>query len=141
MEESSNHETPGRVRSPLGVFTLRLTGFIRYIGCEVKPWSSKTRSVPAVEAVERRNETVFALESTAFRSAKYYSFIMDRFDFRPRFSPVINGVTYRFSIGAYRYKKRIVIAWFLDEKSANDYLIRCRLDYPATKFDCLKSFF
>ena len=130
---------PGEFFSPLGVFVRRLTGFIRYIPCEVKPWSSKTRSVPAVKAVERRNETVFALESTVFRSAKYYSTIMDMFDFRPRFSPVIDSVPYRFSIGAYRGRKRVVIAWFSDEEPANDYLIRCRLDYPAIKFDCLRS--
>ena len=65
---------------------------------------------------------------------------MDKFDFRPRFSPVINSVPYRFSIGAYRGKKRVVIAWFSDEEPANDYLIRCRLDYPFIKFDCLRSF-
>ena len=125
---------------PLGVFAFKLTEFIRYIVRGVKPRSSKTRSVPAVEAVERRNETVFALESTVFRSAKYYSLIMDIFDFRPRFSPVIDSIPYRFSIGAYRGKKRVVIAWFSEETSATDYLIRCRLDYPAIKFDCLRSF-
>lgn len=106
----------------------------------MKPWSSKTRSVPAVKAVERRNETVFALESTVFRSANYRFLIMDYFDFRPRFSPVINSLSYRYSIGAYRGRKRIVIAWFHDEASANDYLVRCRLDHPSIKFDCLRSF-
>lgn len=65
---------------------------------------------------------------------------MDAFDFRPRFSPVINSTPYRFSIGAYRGKKRVVIAWFSEEEPAIDYLIRCRLDYPAIKFDCLESF-
>lgn len=64
---------------------------------------------------------------------------MDRFDFPPRFSPVIDNTPYRFSIGAYRGKKRVVVAWFSDENPANDYLIRCRLDYPAVKFDCLRS--
>lgn len=64
---------------------------------------------------------------------------MDRFDFRPRFSPIIDHVPYRFSIGAYRGKKRIIIAWFSDDASANDYLIRCRLDHPRVKFDCLQS--
>lgn len=140
MEEFFNCEVPGRVFSPLGAFVRRLTGFIRYIERGVEPWSSKTRSVPAVKAVERRNETVFVLESTAFRSAKYYFTIMDKFDFRPRFSPVINSVPYRFSIGAYRGKKRVVIAWFSDEEPANDYLVRCRLDHPTIKFDCLESF-
>jgi len=65
---------------------------------------------------------------------------MDRFDFRPRSSPVIDSTPYRFSIGAYRGKKRVVIAWFSDEIPANDYLIRCRLDHPGVKFDCLRSF-
>jgi len=64
---------------------------------------------------------------------------MDLFDFRPRFSPVVNGCPYRFSIGAYRGRKRVVIAWFSDEAPAEDYLIRCRLDYPAVRFDCLRS--
>lgn len=63
---------------------------------------------------------------------------MDYFDFRPKFSPIVDGVPYRFSIGAYRGKRRVVIAWFLDEVSANDYLIRCRLDHPMVKFDCLQ---
>ncbi len=66
---------------------------------------------------------------------------MDYFDFQPRFSPIINGVPCRYSIGAYRGKKRVVFAWFADETSANDYLTRCRLDYPRIKFDCLRSLF
>lgn len=64
---------------------------------------------------------------------------MDVFGFRPRFSPMIDSIPYRFSIGAYRGRKRVVIAWFLDEGPAKDYLIRCRLDYPSVKFDCLRS--
>lgn len=64
---------------------------------------------------------------------------MDHFDFRPRFSPVIDSVPYRFSIGAYRGKKRVVIAWFSEEKPASDYLVRCRFDHPYIKFDCLES--
>lgn len=66
---------------------------------------------------------------------------MDRFDFRPRFSPIIDGAPYRFSVGAYRGKKRIIIAWFPDEAPAMDYLVRCRSDHPTIKFDYLKSFF
>jgi len=94
---------------------------------------------PRRQAVGRRSEVVLAIESTVFRSAKYYFMIMDKFDFRPRFSPVIDSIPYRFSIGAYRGKKRVVIAWFSDEEPASDYLIRCRLDHPAIKFDCLRS--
>lgn len=64
---------------------------------------------------------------------------MDYFDFRPRFSPIVNSTQYRYSIGAYRGRKRVVIAWFADEIPANDYLVRCRLDHPGIKFDCLRS--
>lgn len=66
---------------------------------------------------------------------------MDIFDFKPRFSPIVDGISYRYSIGAYRGKKRVVIAWFVDESSANDYLVRCRRTNPSIKFDCLKSLF
>lgn len=65
--------------------------------------------------------------------------IMDHFDFRPKFSPVINDAPCRFSVGAYRGKKRVTIAWFLDEFSAKDYLVRCRRDHPRVKFDYLQS--
>ena len=64
---------------------------------------------------------------------------MDYFDFRPRFSPIVDSVPYRYSIGAYRGKKRVVIAWFADETLAKDYLVRCRFDNPRIKFDLLKS--
>ena len=66
---------------------------------------------------------------------------MDKFDFRPRFSPVIGSTPYRFSVAAYRGRKRVIIAWFSDEASANDYLIRCRLDHPNILFDVLQSLF
>ena len=66
---------------------------------------------------------------------------MDRFDFKPRYSRVIDGVPYRYSIGAYRGRKRVVIAWFLDEEAAYDYLARCLRTNPYVKFDCLESFF
>lgn len=65
---------------------------------------------------------------------------MDWFDpFRPRFSPVVESIPYRYSVGAYRGKKRVVIAWFSDETSASDYCLRCRRDRPYVKFDYLKS--
>lgn len=67
---------------------------------------------------------------------------MDRFDtFRPRFSPVVNSTPCRYSVGAYRGKKRVVIAWFSDEQAAVDYCCRCRSDRPYIKFDCLQSLF
>lgn len=64
---------------------------------------------------------------------------MDYFDFRPRFSPIIDSIPYRYSVAAYRGKKRVVIAWFSDEQAAIDYCRRCRSDSPCVKFDCLKS--
>lgn len=66
---------------------------------------------------------------------------MDRFDFRPRFSPIVDSIPHRYSVGAYRGKKRVVIAWFIDESPANDYLARCCRTNPYIKFDCLKSLF
>lgn len=65
---------------------------------------------------------------------------MDYFDFRPKFSPIIDSVPYRYSIGAYRGKKRVVIAWFSDKTAAHDYLVRSCRSYPHIKFDCLRSF-
>lgn len=64
---------------------------------------------------------------------------MDSIDFRPSFSPIINGSPLRYSIGMYRGKKRIIVAWFADETPAIDYLARCRRDNPYAKFDCLQS--
>ena len=66
---------------------------------------------------------------------------MNYFDFRPRFSPIINSSPLRYSIGMYRGKKRITVAWFADETSAIEYLIRCRRGNPYVKFDCLQSLF
>ena len=66
---------------------------------------------------------------------------MDYFDFRPRFSPNVGGLSMRYSVGAYRGSKRVVIAWFADESSANDYLVRCCRTNPYVRFDCLKSLF
>jgi len=66
---------------------------------------------------------------------------MDYFDFRPRYSLNVNSVPHRYSVGAYRGRKRVIIAWFADETSANDYLVRCRRTNPYVKFDCLKSLF
>ena len=66
---------------------------------------------------------------------------MDNLDFNPKLSPIVNGAPLRYSVGAYRGKKRITIAWFADEDSAIEYLVRCRLDRPNVKYDCLRSIF
>lgn len=64
---------------------------------------------------------------------------MDRFDFRPLYAPVVSGNPYRFSVGAYRGRKRVAIAWFRYESDAISYLDRCRRDRPYIKFDYLQS--
>lgn len=66
---------------------------------------------------------------------------MDYIDFRPRFAPIINDSPLRYSVGMYRGKKRIIVAWFSDENPAFEYLIRCRRDNPYAKFDCIQSLF
>lgn len=67
---------------------------------------------------------------------------MDYFDpFRPRYCPVVASTPCRYSVGAYRGRKRVVIAWFPDEKSASDYCRLWHLYRPDVKFDCLKSIF
>lgn len=66
---------------------------------------------------------------------------MDYFDFRPKYSPIISSIPHCYSVGAYRGRKRVIIAWFVDESSANDYLVRCRRTNPYIKFDCLRSLF
>lgn len=72
----------------------------------------------------------------------YILYVMDSFDvFRPRFSPVVDSIPYRYSVGVYRGRKRVVIAWFTDESSAIDYLVRCRIERPRVKFDYLQSLY
>lgn len=48
---------------------------------------------------------------------------------------------YRWSVGYYRGRKRVVIAWFEDEFSASDYCLNCRRSRPDFKYDYLQSFF
>ena len=67
---------------------------------------------------------------------------MDKLDSsQPRFSPVVDSTPYRYSVAVHRGTKRVIIAWFADEFSAIDYLVRCRIDRPRVKFDYLKSLF
>lgn len=67
---------------------------------------------------------------------------MDHIDvFQPRFSPVVSSTPYRYSVGAYFDKKRVIIAWFLDEQAARNFCRRCRADRPHINFDYLQSLF
>lgn len=60
---------------------------------------------------------------------------------RPRFSPLVDSVPYRYSVAVYHGKKRVVIAWFSTESDAIDYLVRCRRTNPSAIFDYLQSIF
>lgn len=48
---------------------------------------------------------------------------------------------HRWSVGFYRGRKRVVVAWFEDEFSAADYCINCRRFRPDIKYDYLQSLF
>jgi len=65
---------------------------------------------------------------------------MDAFD-APKSCPRSEGVPLRYSVGFYRGKRRIIIAWFVDESVAIDYLRRFRRDHPRFKADLLQSLF
>ena len=84
MVESFDLLGPRRYSFLLRAFFHRLC---RYIPNEVKPWRPKTRSVPAVKAVGRRNVVVLAIESTVFRSAKYFFRLWICLIFAPVFLP------------------------------------------------------
>ena len=66
----------------------------------------------------------------------------DMEDFRswvhPSSTPLKN---YRWSVGFYRGRGRVVVAWFEDEASAIDYCNRCRHSRPDFKYDYIQSLF
>lgn len=57
---------------------------------------------------------------------------------RPRV--VANG-PFRFSVGYYRGRKRITLAWFLEHNDAQEFAVRLRRDNPHYKIDVLQAFF
>lgn len=65
---------------------------------------------------------------------------MDYLDL-PRACPLVEGRPFRYSVGFYRGRKRLTLAWFADESSALDYCIRTSRQYPQFKVDVLKSLF
>ena len=48
---------------------------------------------------------------------------------------------YRWSVGFYRGRRRVVIAWFEDESAAIDYCSNCRRLRSDLKYDYLQSMF
>lgn len=65
---------------------------------------------------------------------------MDSFYF-PKASPVVEGITLRYSVAFYHGRRRIVIGWFQDFNDAMDFLKRSRRDKPHLKYDLCKSLF
>lgn len=54
----------------------------------------------------------------------------------------IDGMRYyRFSVGYYHGKRRVVFAWFESLEAAMDYALRTSADKPHLKIDVLESIF
>lgn len=49
--------------------------------------------------------------------------------------------TFRFSVGYYRGRKRVILAWFLEHHDAQDFAVRLRRDNPRYKIDVLQTLF
>jgi len=58
--------------------------------------------------------------------------------FRPQ---VVADRPFRFSVGYYRGRKRIILVWFQEHHDALDYAVRLRRDNPHYKIDVLQSIF
>lgn len=55
--------------------------------------------------------------------------------------PVVDDRPLHWSVGFYRGRKRVVIAWFEDEPAAVDYCTNCRRSRPDIKYDYFQSLF
>lgn len=65
---------------------------------------------------------------------------MDVYDI-PKYSPVIDGRSFRWSVGKYLGKRRIVVAWFEYEQDAIDYVKNSRFFAPGIRYDYCRSLF
>lgn len=65
---------------------------------------------------------------------------MDRFDI-PKACPLIEGRPLRYSVGFYRGRRRVVVAWFAEFCDANSYCAKMRLQHPRFLIDVLHSLF
>lgn len=59
----------------------------------------------------------------------------------PKYSPVIDRRPFRWSVGRYVGKRRVIIAWFDNEDDAKNYAERSRYCSPGFKYDYLQSMF
>ncbi len=67
---------------------------------------------------------------------------MDQYDAnRPIYGPRSGDITFRWSVGLYRNKKRIIIAWFARADEAAEFLASARKSYPGRFYDILQSIF
>lgn len=63
------------------------------------------------------------------------------FMFYPPRCPVVDDRPFCYSVGFYRGKDRVVLAWFVEERDALDYLRRVRTSWKHLCFDMLNSLF
>lgn len=60
---------------------------------------------------------------------------------RPTYGPLSGDITFRWSVGFCRRRRRSILAWFQYREDAEEYLLRCRKDRPDTMFDILQSLY
>lgn len=67
---------------------------------------------------------------------------MDQYDInRPIYGPRSGDIAFRWSVGLYRNKKRIIIAWFVHADEAAEFLASARKSHPGRLYDTLQSIF
>lgn len=67
---------------------------------------------------------------------------MDQYDAnRPIYGPRSGDIKFRWSVGLYSKKKRIIIAWFEHIDEAAEYLASARKSHPSRFYDILQSIF
>lgn len=67
---------------------------------------------------------------------------MDQYDAnRPIYGPRSGDIKFRWSVGLYSKKKRIIIAWFEHIDEAAEYLTSARKSHPGRLYDILQSVF
>ena len=67
---------------------------------------------------------------------------MDQYDVnRPIYGPRSGDTHFRWSVGLYRNKKRIIIAWFEHIDEAAEFLVFARKSHPDRSYDILQSIF
>lgn len=67
---------------------------------------------------------------------------MDEYDVnRPVYGPLSGDIKFRWSVGFYFNKRRLIIAWFEHVDDAAEFLVSCRKAHPTRFYDMLQSIF